>query len=181
MEPTSSTAIFTGAFFEKFISITHYQTLIAIAVLLIGFFVLKQMQDKKIGFSVRMLAALVIGAVLGLGIQAVAGFPEKSTVWMQEATIWYGLPGRAFVSFIRMLVIPLIFVSIVKVILDFAGKENLPKMAMRGIFWLLFTTGIACVIGIVLSNLLGLGVGAQAVQSSSRVSRSPTWSRPSCA
>jgi L-cystine uptake protein TcyP (sodium:dicarboxylate symporter family) len=78
---------------------------------------------------------------------------------MKEVAIWYGLVGRAFVAFIRMLVIPLIFVSIVKVILDFAGKEDLPKIAFRGIFWLLATTAIACLLGIVLANFFGLGYG----------------------
>ena len=104
-----------------------------------------------------MLVGLVLGAVLGLGVQAEAGFPADASVWMKETAIWYGLVGRAFIAFIRMLVIPLIFVSIVKVILDFAGKKDLPKIAVRGIFWLLFTTAIASVLGIVLGNLFGLG------------------------
>ncbi|OCG56916.1 cation:dicarboxylate symporter family transporter [Gilliamella sp. Fer4-1] len=151
-------AIFQGAFFEKFLVITHYQTLISIGLLLICFFaVMKPLQDKKINFSIRMLVGLILGAVLGLGIQAVAGFPDISTIWMQETATWYGFFGRAFIAFIRMLVIPLIFVSIVKVIIDFSGKKNLPQIAFRGIFWLLFTTAIACIVGILLANLFALG------------------------
>ncbi|OCG26438.1 hypothetical protein A9G28_03250 [Gilliamella sp. Fer1-1] len=151
-------AIFQGAFFEKFLVITHYQTLISIGLLLICFFaVMKPLQDKKVNFSIRMLVGLILGAVLGLGIQAVAGFPDISTIWMQETATWYGLFGRAFIAFIRMLVIPLIFVSIVKVIIDFSGKKNLPQIAFRGIFWLLFTTAIACIVGILLANLFALG------------------------
>lgn len=165
METTASSAILHGVFFESFIAITYYQTVIGLIAILLGFFVLKKMQDRKASFSVRMLAALTIGAILGLGVQATAGFPAQPTPWMKEINIWYGLPGRAFVAFIRMLVIPLIFVSIVKVILDFSGKQDLPKIAVRGIFWLLFTTGIACVIGIVLANLFGLGVETMAVVS----------------
>ncbi|WP_085247073.1 cation:dicarboxylate symporter family transporter [Gilliamella mensalis] len=153
-----SDAIFQGTFFEKFLAITHYQTLIGIGLLLICFFaVMKPLQDKKVNFSVRMLVGLILGAALGLGIQAVAGFPDAATLWMQETATWYGLFGRAFIAFIRMLVIPLIFVSIVKVIIDFSGKKNLPQIAFRGIFWLLFTTAIACVVGILLANLFALG------------------------
>ena len=37
-----SNALFTGVFFEKFIAITQYQTLISVALLLACFFVLKQ-------------------------------------------------------------------------------------------------------------------------------------------
>ena len=159
MENQTTGAIFEGVFFEQFLSVTHYQTLITIALLLCGFFLMKKLQDKKTSFSIRMLVGLIAGAVLGLGIQAIAGFPEQTSVWMKETAVWYGLFGNLFVAFIRMLVIPLIFVSIVKVILDFSGKENLPKIAFKGIFWLLFTTGIACVVGIVLANLFGLGIG----------------------
>lgn len=157
MEGNQTTAIFNGVFFENFLAITHYQTILSILVLLALFAVLKVFQDKKVDFSKRMLIGLVFGAVLGLGIQFAAGTPEAPTTWMKEVGIWFGLPGRAFVSFIRMLVLPLIFVSIVKVILDFSGKENLGKVATRGMFWLLFTTAIAVFIGIILANVFNLG------------------------
>lgn len=156
----NSEAIFEGTFFENFLSITHYQTLIGILAILACFFILKQLQNRKVSFSLRMLVGLILGAVLGLSIQAFGGFPATPSVWMKEITIWYGLVGNAFIAFIRMLVIPLIFVSIVKVIIDFAGKENLPKIAFRGIFWLLFTTGIACILGIVLANIFNLGASS---------------------
>ena len=161
MNDTQSSAVFHGVFFERFLAITQYQTLLAIALFLLCCFGLKRLQDNKVDFSIRMLVGLVLGAVLGLGVQAAAGFPADASVWMKETAIWYGLVGRAFIAFIRMLVIPLIFVSIVKVILDFAGKKDLPKIAVRGIFWLLFTTAIASVLGIVLGNLFGLGFGVK--------------------
>ena len=161
MNDTQSSALFHGVFFERFLAITQFQTLLAIALFLLCCFGLKRLQDKKVDFSIRMLVGLVLGAVLGLGVQAAAGFPADASVWMKETAIWYGLVGRAFIAFIRMLVIPLIFVSIVKVILDFAGKKDLPKIAVRGIFWLLFTTAIASVLGIVLGNLFGLGFGVK--------------------
>lgn len=157
MNVFDSGPIFEGTFFDKFLAITHYQTLVCIFILLICFYIMKQLQNRKMTFSMRMLVGLILGAVLGLVIQLVAGFPDSPAVWMKETSVWYGLFGRAFIAFIRMLVIPLIFVSIVKVIIDFAGKENLPKIAFRGIFWLLFTTGIACIVGIILANIFSLG------------------------
>ena len=162
---SQSTGLFQGVFFENFLAITQYQTLICIAVLLACFWGLKALQNRKIEFSIRMLAGLVIGAALGLSIQAAAHFPVDASTWMKETAIWYGLVGRAFIAFIRMLVIPLIFVSIVKVILDFSGKKDLPKIAVRGIAWLLSTTAIACVVGIVLANMLNLGWGLHAAES----------------
>ncbi len=150
-------ALFSGVFFEQFLSFTHWQTLITFILLLSCFYILFQLQKRKIDFSWRMLVALVLGASLGLLIQAAASFPDTNNIWMRETTIWYGLFGRAFVSFIRLLVIPLIFVSIIKVVLDFSGKTHLPQIAIRGIFWLLFTTGIAAVLGIILAGVFQLG------------------------
>lgn len=165
MNEAPQTALFQGVFFEKFLAITHYQTLICIALLLGCFWLMVVLQNKKISYSIRMLVGLAAGAALGLGIQAAAQFPADASVWMKETAIWYGLVGRAFIAFIRMLVIPLIFVSIIKVILDFAGKENLPKIALRGLAWLLFTTAIACTLGIVLANVFHLGLGVHAADS----------------
>lgn len=159
MNDTPNTALFQGVFFENFLAISQYQTLICISILLACFWGLNKLQTKKVDFSIRMLAGLIAGAALGLGIQATVGFPAEATPWMKETAIWFGLVGRAFIAFIRMLVIPLIFVSIVKVILDFSGKEDLPKIAFRGMFWLLSTTAIACLLGIVLANFFGLGSG----------------------
>ncbi|RKS85901.1 hypothetical protein DES39_1318 [Orbus hercynius] len=168
----NSSAMLEGTFFDRFLSITHYQTLVGIVAILICFFVLKQLQNKKYSFSLRMVVALILGAILGLSIQAFGGFPTTSSVWMNEISIWYGLVGNAFIAFIRMLVIPLIFVSIVKVIIDFAGKENLPKIAFRGIFWLLFTTAIACVLGALLANIFNLGASTS---STSVVAQAKTY------
>lgn len=153
---------FQGQFFANFLAISELHTLVCIALLLVCFWLIYRLQASKASFSTRMLVGLVLGAVLGLGIQAVAQFPAEATVWMKQTAIWYGLVGRAFIAFIRMLVIPLIFVSIIKVILDFAGKKDLPRIALHGIFWLLSTTAVACGLGILLANLFHLGAGVHA-------------------
>lgn len=170
MDGNESNALFDGVLFKNFLMITHFQTLIGIVLLGALFYVLKQLQNKKFSFSVRMMVALVIGAVLGLSLQAGAGFPkpEEMPIWMKEIATWYGLFGRAFVGFIRMLVIPLIFVSIVKVILDFSGQDHLPRVAIRSIFWLLLTTAIAAVIGVGLASFMGLELSQQQITSTTK-------------
>ncbi|MGL4667141.1 MAG: cation:dicarboxylate symporter family transporter, partial [Saezia sp.] len=157
----ASEALFQGAFFENFLQLTHYQTLLALVALGMGFYLVrlthKKFANHTSSFSIRMLTAMVIGAVLGLGLQALEGFPVEKTVILTEASKWYGLFGRSFIALIRMLVIPIVFVSIVKVVIDFANEKSLSKIAFRGVFWLLFTTGIATIVGIVLANLIGFG------------------------
>ncbi|SES92128.1 cation:dicarboxylate symporter family transporter [Thorsellia anophelis] len=169
MGATTSSALFDGVLFQNFLFLTHYQTLIALAFLAGCFYILKVLQNQKMSFSIRMMVGLLLGGILGFGVQLAGGFPDAPTTWMKETATWYGLFGRAFVAFIRMLVIPLIFVSIVKVILDFSGKENLPKVAVRSIFWLLFTTAIAAVLGIFLASVMGLELSQQQIASTDKV------------
>ncbi|NLD09877.1 MAG: cation:dicarboxylase symporter family transporter [Xanthomonadaceae bacterium] len=153
------TSIFSGAFFEHFLVITHWQTLVWFLFLLVGFFIIHRLGKHKKSFFMRMMVGLILGIALGFSLQLLEGMPENSTTALKETALWYGLFGRSFISLIRMLVIPLVFVSILKVVLDFAAEKYLSKIATRGIFWLLFTTGLAAIVGILLANILGLGQG----------------------
>ncbi|WP_051396011.1 cation:dicarboxylase symporter family transporter [Ignatzschineria larvae DSM 13226] len=161
-EPVND-SLLSGPFFQQFLAITQYQTIIAIVVLLVSFYLVYQMQKRKISFFMRMLVGLILGAVIGLGAQFLAGFPDQTTTALKESSIWYGLFGKTFIAFIRMIVIPLVFVSIVKVVLDFGADKALPKITRRGIFWLLFTTGIAAILGMVIAAVMGLGKGDEII------------------
>lgn len=166
MEETASAtskAIFSGPFFENFLAISRYETVISLVVLAIAFFTIYQLQKRKKSFFIRMLVGLIFGVVIGLGVQALEGFPDSTTVVLKETSTWYGLFGRTFIAFIRMLVIPLVFVSIVKVILDFGGDKQLTKVTRRGIFWLLFTTAIAATLGMIIASVMGLGKGDEII------------------
>lgn len=161
---TPQTPLFQGAFFENFLAISRYETIIGLLILAIAFWIIYRLQKRKSSFFMRMSVGLIFGALIGLGIQAWQGFPDQANIVLKETATWYGLFGRTFIAFIRMLVIPLVFVSIVKVILDFGGDQRLTKVARRGIFWLLFTTGIAALLGIFIANIMNLGYGDALVE-----------------
>ncbi len=165
---TPQTPLFQGAFFENFLAISRYETIIGLLILAFAFWVIYRLQKRKSSFFMRMSVGLILGAVIGLGIQAWQGFPDQANIVLKETATWYGLFGRTFIAFIRMLVIPLVFVSIVKVILDFGGDQRLTKVARRGIFWLLFTTGIAALLGIFIANIMGLGYGDALIETAAK-------------
>lgn len=165
---TPQTPLFQGAFFENFLAISRYETIIGLLILAIAFWIIYRLQKRKSSFFMRMSVGLIFGALIGLGIQAWQGFPDQANIVLKETATWYGLFGRTFIAFIRMLVIPLVFVSIVKVILDFGGDQRLTKVARRGIFWLLFTTGIAALLGIFIANIMDLGYGDALVETAAK-------------
>ncbi|WP_294392767.1 cation:dicarboxylase symporter family transporter [uncultured Clostridium sp.] len=155
-----------STFFSDFIMITSFMPVVFIAILIGLFFIIRQMEKKKVNFSKRMIAATVLGLVLGLVIQATAGFPKdiESITWITETTKWYGLVGYGFMDLLKMLVVPLIFLSIIRVIITMKADQNLGKLTARTILMLLSTTAISAIIAIIIGNLFKLGVGEASVQ-----------------
>ena len=150
-----------STFFSEFLFITNIKT-IAFIVVLVGIFALvKKMEKKKIKFSTRMISAMGIGLVLGLIIQLVAGFPENpsSVRWIEEISKWYGLVGNGFMDLLKMLVVPLIFISIIRVIINMKDGVNLGKLTSKSLTVLLGTTTLAAIVGLVVGNLFNLGAG----------------------
>ncbi len=149
-----------STFLTQFLLLSTPNTLIFIIVLLGVFAGIRVLEKKKVKFQTRMISAMAIGVLLGVIIQWVAGFPENpgEVVWLQEVSSWYGLVGNGFMDLLKMLVVPLVFLSIVRVIMNMQG-DKLGKITAKTIGMLLGTTALAGIIGIVVGNLFTLGAG----------------------
>ena len=112
-----------------------------------------------------------MGLILGEIIQVVAGFPNNpgEVQWITEVNKWYGLVGYGFMDLLKMLVVPLIFVSIIRVIINMKAEENLGKLTTRSILTLLGTTTIAAIVGIVVGNLFKLGVSSTIIEGTNEI------------
>ena len=152
-----------SSFLSQFLMVTDIKTVLFIGVLLGSFFIVKQFEKKKVKFSTRTIYATIIGLLLGVIIQVVAGLPEnpENVVWLQEVTKWYGLFGYGFMDLLKMLVVPMVFVSIIRVIINMKEGDNLQALTFRSLGMLLGTTALAAIIGIIVGNVMQLGVGAE--------------------
>lgn len=112
-----------------------------------------------------------MGTILGFIIQYIAKFPKDPTQisWLKEVTTWYGLVGYGFMDLLKMLVIPLVLTSIIRVIMNMNKDENLGKLTSRTILMLLGTTAIAASIGLIVGNLFKLGIGTKVVTSTTEI------------
>ena len=157
-----------SSFLLQFLMITDIKTVIFIAVLIGTFFIVKQFEKKKVKFSTRTIYATIIGLILGVIIQLVAGLPEDPSrvTWLQEVTKWYGLFGSGFMDLLKMLVVPMVFVSILRVIINMGEGDDLGKLTFKSLGMLLMTTAIAAIVGIVVGNVMKLGVGTDIVVAS---------------
>ena len=160
-----------GTFLSDFIMITSFKPIVFIVILLGIFFGINRLEKKKVKFSNRMILATILGLVLGLLIQLVAGFPSDTSdvKWINEINKWYGLVGYGFMDLLKMLVVPLVFLSILKVIINMKESQSLGKLTSRSLLILLGTTAIAAIVAIIVGNLFKLGVGAEVVQSKAEI------------
>nr|BFE93268.1 cystine/sulfocysteine:cation symporter [Pseudomonas brassicacearum subsp. brassicacearum] len=100
-----------------------------------------------------MLLALVLGVVFGLALHTIYGAGNP----VLKASIgWFDLVGNGYVQLLQMIVIPLVFASILSAVARLHNASSLGKISFLTIGTLLFTTAIAALIGIGLTNLFGL-------------------------
>lgn len=160
-------------FFTKFLQLSDFRTLGFILVLVALFKVINVLQKKKVSFSTRMITGTLIGLVLGVVVQVVAKFPENpgDIAWMNELSGWYSFVGGGFIDLLKMLVVPLIFLSIIRVIMNMQG-DNLGKLTTRTIGTLIGLTAVAALIGIALGVLFNLGQGFDAVNNTAEIRES---------
>ena len=160
-----------STFLSDFIMITSFKTVAFIIVLLAVLFGVNVMAKKKVKFSTRMIVSTIVGLILGVIIQVVAGFPNNpgEVQWITEVNKWYGLVGYGFMDLLKMLVVPLIFVSIIRVIINMKAEENLGKLTTRSILTLLGTTTIAAIVGVVVGKLFKIGVSSTIIEGTNEI------------
>ena len=125
------------------------------------------------GHILRYLVIIgtIAGAVLGIAVQIIAGFPDdpSKVVYIKESTKWFSLVGGGFIDLIRMLVIPIVFISIVHVILHMEAGANLKKLVVAMISTNLGMVAVAVYSRLILGNAFGLGQGFDIVESGKKI------------
>jgi L-cystine uptake protein TcyP (sodium:dicarboxylate symporter family) len=149
--------------------ISDMRTVLFLAVFIVSLCFIGYLQKKKVSFTKRTLIAAVVAVILGVLIQVVAGMPEKPSEvqWINEVAKWYSLVGNGFISILKMIVIPMIMTSMIRVIVNLGSGENFKEISLKSVGVIVSTTAIAGVIGIIVAQVVGLGKGAQAVEDTS--------------
>ncbi len=150
-------------FLGRFLVLSQWQTILILLFVMAMFYIIYKMSVYKINFSLRMLFALVVGVLMGFVLQYLADYPSvleaKKNLWYSEIKIWLSFVTAVFIGFIKMLVIPIIGISIIKVIMDLDKDIKIYSLLRLSLFWILFITAVAAVIGITLGWYFELGLG----------------------
>ena len=148
-----------NVFFQQFLMISDIKTIIFLVALVAIIMVINRLPKEKFNFSAKVMTATVIGLILGLVIQFTAGFPNNpmELTFVRETTLWYSLLGGGFISLVRMLVIPLVMVSIIHVIINMKEDANLGALVKRTLVVSLVMVGVAVAVGLTFGILFKVG------------------------
>lgn len=148
-----------NVFFQQFLMISDVKTIIFLIALIAIIMVINRLPKQKFNFSAKVMTATVIGLILGLVIQFVAGFPNDpmELTFVRETTLWYSLLGSGFISLVRMLVIPLVMVSIIHVIINMKEDANLGSLVKRTLVVSLVMVAVAVAVGLTLGIIFKVG------------------------
>ncbi|SET50241.1 cation:dicarboxylate symporter family transporter [Lacrimispora sphenoides] len=124
---------------------------ISVICFLIYLGVLFVLQKKGKSFNVRVIAGLFGGIIFGAILKTVADDAAVS-----ESLRWISLVGTAYTKLLKMMVIPLIFVSIVCAIINQKSGKNLGKITALVLVILLSTAAISAVVGGVTAAAFGV-------------------------
>ena len=151
-----------NTFLRDFLMISSFNTVAWLIILALLFFLMNIFKKKKVSFSNRMLIGTGLGIILGLFIQIISKFPEDPTsiTWIKESTKWYSLFGNGFIDLIRMIVIPLIVISIIHIIINMKKDAKIKQLTIYTLITLFSTVAIATIVGIIMAIIFRLGVNS---------------------
>ena len=135
-----------------------------IGILRLLFFLLVHINvnlKKKFKFSTRVIISTVLGFAVGIVFQSTLGMvgAEQVPDVIKNVTTAASLVGRGFTSLLKMVVIPLVGLSVYNSIINSKNNENLKKLTGKSVVYYTVTVAISAIIGISVAMLFNLGVG----------------------
>ena len=108
-------------------------------------------------FGVQIIAALIIGLVLGLIARQLGGDPKTDPNGLVTTL---GTIGSSYISVLKAAVVPLIFTAVVSSIANLREVTNAARLAWNTLLWFAITSLIAVTVGIGLGVLFQFQAGS---------------------
>ncbi len=112
---------------------------------------------RRISFGTQVLIGLVLGVVLGLVARTMGGTAEDPN-WLTETLV---IIGSSFVTLLRTIVPPLVFLAIVASIANLREVTGAARLAWQTLMWFAITALASVAIGITVGLLTDPARGAR--------------------
>jgi len=129
---------------------------------------------KNLSLTSKIFIGLISGIVLGLIL-----YPMREVPFIEDYVIGFFLKlgGSVFINAIKMMVVPLVFVSLTVGSSAMGDIKKLGRIGMKTLSFYLFTTAVAIVIGLTLANVVDPGAGLSA-DALAKTTKSVNTSKP---
>lgn len=108
-----------------------------------------------VSLTAKIMIGMLIGAVFGLLLNIA---PNFSGVGIVVNTLNVG--GTIFIDAIKMLVVPLVLISLVCGICSLDDLKTIGKIGVKTFSWIVFTTIIGLTLAVVMANVFHVGAGS---------------------
>lgn len=140
-----------------------FAVLANIAIMVGLILVLFRFQKQYMPFTRRVFIALGMGVAYGTCLQFIYGSESAVTT---ESINWFNIVGNGYVGLLKMIIVPLVMVSVISSILKLKGAGSLGRITGWVLGLLMITVSIAALIGVV--SALGFGLNAESLVSGAR-------------
>lgn len=116
---------------------------------------------KKFKFSTRIIISTVLGMIIGIIFKSTLGIlpVEESEKALSIVSAAVSLVGKGFSSLLKMIVLPLVGISVYNSIINSKSKNKLKELSTKSVAYYTITVAISAIIGLIIALLLGLGKG----------------------
>ncbi|PCK32118.1 L-cystine transporter [Pseudoalteromonas piscicida] len=130
-----------------------FAVIAALVVFVAILFGLYRFQQRAETLSRTVLLGLVAGSLFGLALQFVFSADQATK---QTVLDWVSIVGSGYVNLLKMVIMPLVLVSMIAAVVKLDNQGSLGKISFVTIAILVFTTAIAALIGIFITQAFGL-------------------------
>ncbi|MBO6557516.1 MAG: dicarboxylate/amino acid:cation symporter [Pseudomonadales bacterium] len=106
----------------------------------------------------NILIGMVAGLLLGSGLHALS-LSESNPLLVYGVNGLFDIGGKAFVASLKLLVVPLVFVSLVCGASNLSDGSSLGRIGLKTISLYLLTTAIAITLALTVANIINPGLG----------------------
>ena len=109
--------------------------------------------------SSKILLGMALGIIVGLILNMISDGSDSGplTAWVVEYV--FDVVGRIFIASLKLLVVPLVFVSLVCGSAAMGENVKMGRIAFKTLALYLFTTAVAITIALTLANIINPGHG----------------------
>jgi Na+/H+-dicarboxylate symporter len=117
-------------------------------------------EKNKMNLSTKIFISMLIGGISG-GILNLLGTPDWAQIWLVDGV--FRVVGQVFIALLKMLVVPLVFVSLICGVSSLADPKMLGRVGGKTIVLYLITTGIAVTLALTAAVVFQPGIGVNPV------------------